>query len=383
MDVIVPAIPGTYDGFRATLRAFIAEHKPTLAWKQRTGLRVPDRAADVELLRTYVRAIHDAGYVLDRFSAEPGDPHEQRILEQELVAAGVPHVLGNPLVAGALKHFGTDEQRSTYLPPMARGDHIWTQLFSEPDAGSDLASLSTRATPVDGGYLVTGRKVWTSYAQFASWGLCLARTDPEAARPQQGITALIVDMSDPGVDVRPLVQMTGDAEFNEVFLTDVFVPAEHVVGTEGQGWTVAGSTLAHERGTNFPFKEQVVHETYLARLYDEARDNGGLDDPLVADALARSYVDLGVLRLHNLRTLTRLGRGEEPGPESSWIKLTWTTMTQGLSDAGLLVTGRDPSSAEAGPWARQWLWSKAAGIAGGTSQVQRDIIAGRILGLPR
>ena len=158
--------------------------------------------------------------------------------------------------------------------------------------------------------------------------------------------------------------MTGDAEFNEVFLTDVFVPAEHVVGIEGQGWTVAGSTLAHERGTNFPFKEQVVHEAYLARLYEEARGNGTLDDPLVADALARAYIDLGVLRLHNLRTLTRLGRGEEPGPESSWIKLTWTTMTQGLSDAALLVTGRDPSSAEAGPWARQWLWSKAAGIAG-------------------
>ena len=139
---------------------------------------------------------------------------------------------------------------------------------------------------------MTGRKVWTSYAQFASWGLCLARTDADAPRPQQGITALIVDMSDPGVDVRPLVQMTGDAEFNEVFLTDVFVPAEQVVGIEGQGWTVAGSTLAHERGTNFPFKEQVVHETYLARLYEEARGSGALDDPLVADALARACIDL-------------------------------------------------------------------------------------------
>jgi alkylation response protein AidB-like acyl-CoA dehydrogenase len=177
--------------------------------------------------------------------------------------------------------------------------------------------------------------------------------------------------------------MTGDAEFNEVFLTDVFVPAEQLVGIEGQGWTVAGSTLAHERGTNFPFKEQVVHETYLARLYDAARANGSLDDPLVADALARAYVDLGVLRLHNLRTLTRLGRGEEPGPESSWVKLTWTTMTQGMAEAALLVTGRDGAAAESGPWGRQWLWSKAAGIAGGTSQVQRDIIAGRILGLPR
>jgi alkylation response protein AidB-like acyl-CoA dehydrogenase len=291
--------------------------------------------------------------------------------------------VGINLVGPTLLAHGTEDQRLRYLPRILSAEEIWCQLFSEPDAGSDLASLSTRATPVEGGYVVTGRKVWTSYAQFATWGLCLARTEPDATRPQQGITALIVDMSDPGVDVRPLVQMTGDTEFNEVFLTEVFVPSEQVVGTEGQGWTVAGSTLAHERGTNFPFKEQVVHETYLTRLYGEALANGALDDPLVADALAGSYVELGVLRLHNLRTLTRLGRGEEPGPESSWVKLAWTSMTQGMAEAGLLVTGRDPVSSEAGPWARQWLWSKAASIAGGTSQVQRDIIAGRILGLPR
>ena len=291
--------------------------------------------------------------------------------------------VGINLVGPTLLAHGSEDQRLRYLPRILSAEEIWCQLFSEPDAGSDLASLSTRATPVEGGYVVTGRKVWTSYAQFATWGLCLARTDPDAARPQQGITALIVDMSEAGVDVRPLVQMTGDTEFNEVFLTEVFVPSEQVVGTEGQGWTVAGSTLAHERGTNFPFKEQVVHETYLTRLYSDALDNGALDDPLVADVLARSYVELGVLRLHNLRTLSRLGRGEEPGPESSWVKLAWTSMTQDMAEAGLLVTGRDPASAEAGPWARQWLWSKAASIAGGTSQVQRDIIAGRILGLPR
>jgi alkylation response protein AidB-like acyl-CoA dehydrogenase len=291
--------------------------------------------------------------------------------------------VGINLVGPTLLAHGTEEQRLRYLQPILSAEEIWCQLFSEPDAGSDLASLTTRATPVEGGYAVTGRKVWTSYAQFASWGLCLARTEPQSARPQQGITALIVDMTDPGVDVRPLVQMTGDVEFNEVFLTDVFVPDVQRIGSEGQGWTVAGSTLAHERGTNFPFKEQVVHEIYLTRLYEEARDRGRLDDPLVAEALAQAYVQLGVLRLHNLRTLTRLGRGEEPGPESSWVKLAWTAMTQGLSEAALLVTGRDPTSSEAGPWGRQWLWSKAAGIAGGTSQVQRDIIAGRILGLPR
>jgi alkylation response protein AidB-like acyl-CoA dehydrogenase len=291
--------------------------------------------------------------------------------------------VGINLVGPTLLAHGTDEQRNRFLPKILSAEEIWCQLFSEPDAGSDLASLSTKAIPVEGGYRVTGRKVWTSYAQFATWGLCLARTDGDTKVRQQGITALIVDMSDPGVDIRPLVQMTGDAEFNEVFLTDVFVPSEHLVGIEGQGWTVAGSTLAHERGTNFPFKEQVVHETYLARLYEEAEQNGALDDPIVADALAQSYIDLGVLRLHNLRTLTRLGRGEEPGPESSWVKLMWTAMTQHLSETGMLVTGRDPSSALSGRWARQWLWSQAASIAGGTSEIQKDIIAGRILQMPR
>ncbi len=322
----------------------------------------------------------------EAYGGRSASPVQVALFQSEYARSQAPQPVnrvGINLVGPTLLAHGTEDQRLGYLPKILSAEEIWCQLFSEPDAGSDLASLSTRARPVDGGYLVTGRKVWTSYAQFATWGLCLARTDPESARPQQGISALIVDMAAPGVEVRPLVQMTGDAEFNEVFLTDVFVPAEQLVGVEGQGWTVAGSTLAHERGTNFPFKEQVVHETYLARLYDMARANGSLDDPLVADALARAYVDLGVLRLHNLRTLTRLGRGEEPGPESSWIKLTWTTMTQGMAEAALLVTGRDGGSAESGPWGRQWLWSKAAGIAGGTSQVQRDIIAGRILGLPR
>jgi alkylation response protein AidB-like acyl-CoA dehydrogenase len=320
------------------------------------------------------------------YGGRSATPIQVALYQSEYARSQAPQPVnrvGINLVGPTLLAHGTEEQRLRYLPSILSAEEIWCQLFSEPDAGSDLASLSTRATPVEGGYVVTGRKVWTSYAQFATWGLCLARSEVDAARPQQGITALIVEMSAPGVEVRPLVQMTGDAEFNEVFLTDVFVPAEHLVGVEGRGWAVAGSTLAHERGTNFPFKEQVVHETYLARLYDEARANGTLEDPLVADALARAYVALGVLRLHNLRTLTRLGRREEPGPESSWVKLAWTDMTQGLSEAALLVTGRDPSSAEAGPWSRQWLWSRAASIAGGTSQVQRDIIAGRILGLPR
>jgi alkylation response protein AidB-like acyl-CoA dehydrogenase len=320
------------------------------------------------------------------YGGRSATPVQVALFQTEYARSQAPQPVnrvGINLVGPTLLAHGTEDQRLRYLPPILSAEEIWCQLFSEPDAGSDLASLATKAVPVEGGYLVTGRKVWTSYAQFATWGLCLARTGGDAPVRQQGITALIVDMQAPGIEIRPLVQMTGDSEFNEVFLTEVFVPAENVVGQEGHGWAVAGSTLAHERGTNFPFKEQVVHETYLARLFDDAQANGSLQDPLVADALAQSYIDLQVLRLHNLRTLTRLGRGEEPGPESSWVKLMWTTMTQHLSETGLAVTGRDPTASLAGPWARQWLWSRAASIAGGTSEIQRDIIAGRILRLPR
>ncbi|MCB1002843.1 MAG: hypothetical protein KDB35_01520, partial [Acidimicrobiales bacterium] len=171
------------------------------------------------------------------------------------------------------------------------------------------------------------------------------------------------------------------AEFNEVFLDDVFVPDDQLVGGLHDGWAVANTTLAHERGTAFPFKEQVVHEVYLDELYERAAALGRLDDPSVADELAQVFVELRLLRLHNWQTLSSLGRGREPGPESSVVKLAWTTMTQHLSDTALVVEG--PGSVLAGPWGRQWLWSQAAGIAGGTSEIQRTIIAERMLGLPR
>jgi alkylation response protein AidB-like acyl-CoA dehydrogenase len=161
----------------------------------------------------------------------------------------------------------------------------------------------------------------------------------------------------------------------------VFVPSDQVIGDVGQGWAVANTTLAHERGTTFPFKEQVVHETFLQELYELAEARGMLDDVDVADALAQSFVELSVLRLHNWRTLSRLGRGIEPGPESSWVKLTWSDMTQHLSATALLVLGAEGSLS--GKWSRQWLWSGAASIAGGTSEIQRTIIGDRILGLPR
>jgi alkylation response protein AidB-like acyl-CoA dehydrogenase len=289
--------------------------------------------------------------------------------------------VGINLAGPTLLAHGTDAQKQRWLPRILDASEIWCQLFSEPEAGSDLAALRTRAVPVDDGYLVSGQKVWTSYAQFARFGICLARTDPDAPK-HRGISYLVVPMDAPGVEIRPLVQITGEAEFNEVFLDEVFVPADHLVGQRNHGWAVANTTLAHERGTNFPFKEQVVHEVFLDELYARAAAHGALDDVETADALAQSFVELRVLRLHNWRTLSRLSRGIEPGPESSYVKLQWTDMTQHLSETALAIVG-ETAPLYPGKWQRQWLWSKAASIAGGTSEIQKTIIGDRILGLPR
>jgi alkylation response protein AidB-like acyl-CoA dehydrogenase len=297
--------------------------------------------------------------------------------------------VGINLAGPTLLAHGTVAQKQRWLPAILDAREIWCQLFSEPGAGSDLAALATRAVPAEGGWLLSGQKVWTSYARQARWGICLARTDTEAPK-HRGISYLVVDMEATGIDVRPLVQITGEAEFNEVFLDEVFVPEDHLVGEINQGWAVANTTLAHERGTAFPFKEQVVHEVYLDELYALAGERGLLDDPESTDALAQAFVELRVLRLHNWRTLSRLAEGIEPGPESSWVKLAWTDMTQHLSESALgllgdaapLWAGAAENPAD-GKWQRQWLWSKAASIAGGTSEVQRTIIGERILGLPR
>ena len=311
-------------------------------------------------------------------------PVEVALYNMEYARAGAPQPVnrvGINLAGPTLLACGTEQQQARWLPSILDASEIWCQLFSEPDAGSDLAALRSRAEPADGGWLVSGQKVWTSYAQFAKWGIALVRTDPEAPK-HRGISYMVIDMESTGIEIRPLRQITDETEFNEVFLEDVFVPEDQLVGGLHQGWTVANTTLAHERGTNFPFKEQVVHEVYLDELVALAAARGVLDDPLIGDAIADAFVELRLLRLQNWRTLSALGRGEEPGPESSVVKLSWSDMTQHLSRVALMVLG-DEAPLWPGPWQRQWLWSKSASIAGGTSEVQRTIIGERILGLPR
>jgi alkylation response protein AidB-like acyl-CoA dehydrogenase len=375
--------------FAAEIRAWLAEH-----------LETPPRFATLDDEIAWGRA-WQATLARDRwvgiqwpatFGGRDATPVQVALLNMEYARARAPQPVnrvGVNNVGPTLLAFGTGEQKARWLPAILDASELWCQLFSEPGAGSDLASLSTRATPAEGGWLVSGQKVWTSYAQWSRWGICLARTDPDAP-PHSGISYLVVDLESPGVDIRPLVQLTGEAEFNEVFLDEVFVPSDQLIGGLHQGWAVASTTLSHERGTIFAFKEQVVHEGYLDELYALADASGALDDVEAADALAQSFVDLRVLRLHNWRTLSRLSRGLEPGPETSWVKLAWTDMTQRLSREALelcgaaapLWRGADDVPADA-KWQRQWLWSGAASIAGGTSEIQKNIVAERILGLPR
>ena len=248
--------------------------------------------------------------------------------------------VGINLAGPTLLAHGTDEQKARWLPRILDASDLWCQLFSEPGAGSDLASLSTRA---DAGRrrLAADRAEGVDVVRASSALGHLPRPAPTRDAPKhKGISYLVVDMEAAGIDVRPLRQITGEAEFNEVFLDDVFVPDDHLVGGLDEGWAVANTTLAHERGTSFPFKEQVVHESYLDELFVLASARDRLDDVDVADALTEAFVELRILRLHNWRTLSRLGRGTQPGPESSIVKLAWTDMTQHLSDAALAVARR-------------------------------------------
>ena len=366
---------------------FAAEARAWLAAHAETPPDTDDLAEAIAWGRTWQATLAAAGWVGINWPAEYGgrgaSAVEVALFNTEYARSGAAQLVnrvGINLAGPTLLAHGTPEQCRRWLPAITTAEQIWCQLFSEPGAGSDLSGLTTAAEPVDGGWSVSGQKVWTSYAQFASWGLCLARSQPGTSGPR-GLSLFALDMTAPGVDIRPLVQITGEAEFNEVFLDGVFVPEDQLVGPAGEGWAVASTTLAHERGTNFPFKEEVVHEGYLSRLFATAVANGTFDDPAVADALVDAYVSLVVLRTHNWRTLSRLGRGGEPGPESSWVKLTWSDMTQHLSETALAVLG--PEAPLAGSWQRQWLWSKAASVAGGTSEVQRNVIGERLLGLPR
>jgi alkylation response protein AidB-like acyl-CoA dehydrogenase len=382
-------MPAHDQQFRDELRSWLIEHPPP-------DVDIAATPEEAEVLREWQRTLHSARWVGIHWPVEYGGRGaslaQVAVYNEELARADAPPLLGRAgvsLVGPTLMAHGTEEQRLRWMPRILSGDDVWCQLFSEPDAGSDLAALSTRAEKRGGVYRVTGQKVWSSHARFADWGIALVRTDPSAPS-HKGISVLALPMTAKGVEIRPLRQMTGESEFNEVFLDEVEVPAEHLIGPENEGWRVAGTTLANERGASFVWKEQVLHQVAIDRLLKACARRGRLDDPLTRQRLATSWIEVEIFRLHNQRTLTRLERGEEIGPQSSLVKLFWAGMSQRLYQTALAVLGPDalllPSDGHAidgGGWVLGFLASRAASIMGGTSEIQRNIIGERVLGLPR
>jgi alkylation response protein AidB-like acyl-CoA dehydrogenase len=343
----------------------------------------------LEQLRDWNRRLADAGFAAIAWPVEYGGRGagimEQVVFAEETARARAPGTV-NPIglanIAPAIMQWGTDEQKRRYLPRMLRGDDIWCQGFSEPNAGSDLASLRCRAVRDGDEFVVNGQKVWNTLGHVASWCELLVRTDPEAPK-HKGISCLVVDMTLPGIEVRPLVTITGEPEFNEIFFTDVRVPVSALLGPLNEGWKVAVTTLAHERGGVASLHLGV--RAKVQQLLAEARrtavgDHTATEDPVLRQVLARVYLEAEYLKLLSDRAISGQLHGRPLGPEGSLAKLLWSEVENHIAEASAEVLG---SAAATGPWARDRVYVRALTIAGGTTQVNKNIVAQRILGLPR
>ncbi len=388
------------DAFREHVRSWLAA-------------RLPVKRATLEDRRAWHRQLYDAGFVGMAWPKEYGGrgarPMEQAILAEEMTRAGAPGHASGPgmsLVAPTLFAHGTEAQKQRYLRKILTAEELWCELYSEPNAGSDLASLRTSAVRKGDEYMVNGQKIWTSGGLNADLGILLARTNPDVPK-HEGISYFIIDMHSPGVEVRPLRQITGDSEFCQVFFTDVRIPAENIIGAEGQGWRGAQTTLGFERGGN-TLSGATGRRASLQRLIKACQAPGAdgrriIDDPRVRDKLGQMLVDIEVLRAGGFRVLSKLEKGQRPGAESSIDKLfsseterrhqeymqeilgPFGQITEGLPEAfevqptGSTITG-EPIPPN---WAFSFLWSRCLTILAGSSEIQRTIIGERVLGLPR
>jgi alkylation response protein AidB-like acyl-CoA dehydrogenase len=381
-------------GFRAELRAWLAAHLPEHRAKYPPSddelTLHPDKSFDA--CRAWHRRMHEGGWVGLRWPQEYGGRGasltEQLIFAEELIAAGAPpgvNTIGLGMVAPAIMVHGTPEQKARWLRPILAADEIWCQGFSEPNAGSDLANVSTRAVLDGDQFVVTGQKVWTSNAHRSDYCILLARSDPGSTR-HKGLSCLLVDMHAPGITIRPLCQLTGDSEFNEVFFDGARVPASRLVGTLHRGWDVAVTILMYERQS---IGGMVNLHLFIDRVLDLARRQGA-GDPVLRQRLAELVIAGRALRLTNLRYVTRELAGIPVGAEGSVLKLTFTDAYKQMAEIAASILGPysqlwggDGRAPEDGRWAFQTLFAHRFGIAGGTDQIQRNIIGDRLLGLPR
>jgi alkylation response protein AidB-like acyl-CoA dehydrogenase len=340
------------------------------------------------------RELAEAGLVAPHWPRPWGldaDPVHQLVVDDELRRAGVRRPV-NPIGIGwagpTLLHAGTDEQKHRYLTPLLAGEDMWCQLFSEPGAGSDLAALGTRAVRDGDEWVVTGQKIWTSLAQFAAFGILIARTDPDVGK-HTGISYFVCPMDAAGITIRPIIEMTGAHTFNEVFLDEVRLPAANLVGDVGQGWSLAKVTLANERVSLSSGGALWGQGPTGEDLIDIVRARGGVTDPMLRERVVRLHIDGELLRLIRLRTVSAAIRGEAPGPEASIRKVMSDehgqrvfALAKDLAGAGGMLVDQGPLGAPAELWHHGFLFAPALTVGGGTGEVQRNIIAERVLGLP-
>ncbi len=365
--------------FRDELRAWFAANLP--------GDEPTGEDANYAWRRDFQRRLAADGLAAVHWPTEYGGRGatltESAIFWEELGRSGAPmpaNVLGVLLAGPTIMTWGTPEQKERYLAPILSADEIWCQGFSEPDAGSDLAALKTRAVKDGDDWVVTGQKVWTSGAQYSKWCMLVARTDPDAPK-HKGLTYFLMDMEQDGVEVVPLRQITGEPEFNELFIDGARIPDGNVLGGVGNGWKVALTTLMNERA-GLGFSLQVRMRRQLDALIEEAASRGLLDDPVVADRLGDLHLRTETLRLTAYRGLSATEKYGQPGPEGSLLKWIWSDTNQQLSQVAADLLG--PAALEAGsPWAYELLRSRGNSIEGGTTEVLKNIVAERVLGLPR
>jgi len=382
--------PPAAEAFRAEFRTWLEAHLPPDLRGEGFDVSTEMDAGTLTRMRAWNRALADARYAAIAWPAEWGGRGagvmEQVVYAEEMHRAGAPGTL-NPLglsnIAPAIIEHGTEDQKRALLPRMLRGDDIWCQGFSEPNAGSDLASLTTSAVRDGDHWVVNGQKTWNTLGHLANWCELLVRTDPGVPK-HRGITCLLVDMTAPGVEVRPLVTITGEKEFNEIFFTDVRVPVANTLGAANDGWRVAMTTLAYERGT--VAKLHLGLRAKIRRLLDTAASTPlgdgrvATDDPVLRRALARVYLEGELLKLISDRAISAELHGRSMGAEGSIAKLVWSETEQHVAELAGRVLGPD---ALAGNWARDRVYSRALTIAGGTTQVNKNVLAQRVLGLPR
>lgn len=384
--------------YRQRVRSFMQENLPE-GWGK-PGYKQLAGDAATEFQRDWTRRLHRAGFLGMAWPREYGGQGasqiELAIFNEEAARFRAPNPIngvGLILAGPTIMAHGTEEQKKRYLPKILSGEELWCQGFSEPNAGSDLGSLRTRAEVVGDEFVVNGQKVWTTQAQIADWCILMTRTDP-AAPKHRGISYLLVDMKTPGVTVRPLRQMTGGHEFNEMFFENVHVPRTNLLGELNNGWRVGMTTLMNERGTS-AFAVWLRYRITYEELIEMARRrmrNGrpATADPFIRQHLAQVYIDLEGLRYVSYRTFSEILKGGTPGPEGSISKVVWSELNQRMNELAIAIEGpasqlvrESPHAIEDGRWQFTFLRSRANTIEAGTSEIQRNIIAQRVLGLPK